>query len=214
MIGQVISQTLGLSLSTSAGKHTAPHIESVNSEEQGQSHNQSFLPSKSEVEISDTALELSLHLTEDEPNWKRVQAMASQLSSNMDSNFLKAGIDTSQPIRINIHPFTGIPFVGDHPDKSRIQNLLDNTPSLIEQIKNVNHVASYSYQASQAANGISSSATPMNDAYLRTSKANPNTRLQSALEQYEQSSQVTRISMQYQQGIGITLDVLSPKNKR
>ena len=215
MIGQVISQTLGLSLLNSGASQKAPQIEAVNSEEQGQTHNQTSLPEKADVVISDAAKELSLNLDADEPNWKQVQAMASQLSSNMDIVFLKAGIDTSKPIRINIHPYTGIPFVGEHPDKGRIQSLLDDTPDLLQQIKNVNTVASYSYQISQANHGVSSSATPMS-AMMSTpaSESVVNTRLQTALEQYEQTTQTTRISMEYKQDVGITLDVLNLSKSR
>jgi len=213
MIGQVISQTLGLSLLNSGVSQKAPQIEAVNSEEQGQTHNQAFSTERAEVVISDTGKELSLNLDSDEPNWKQVQAMASQLSSNMDIAFLKAGIDTTMPIRINIHPYTGTPFVGEHPDKGRIQRLLDDTPDILQQIKNVNTVASVSYQISQSNHGVSSSATPMSSygAQKTTPEASmgSSTRLQSAIEQYEQTTQTTRISMEYKQDLGITLDVIS-----
>lgn len=204
MIGQVISYTTGLSLFNTGESRQFPQVEEVSSEEKGQSHNQPFITHKAEVNISKPAMELSLRNEAEEPNWEQVQAMASQLSNNMDSMFLKAGIDTSQAIRINIHPFSGIPFVGDHPDKSRIQSLLDNTPSVLEQIKNVNALASYSYRASQAVHGAVSSAVGINSQNTEVSA-----KLQSALQQYEQSSQITRLSMEYQKDIGITLDVMA-----
>ena len=219
MIGQVISQNLGLSLLNTGASQSSPQVEAVNSEEQGQSHNQAAIPQRSDVSISDLAKELSLNSDSDEPNWKQVQMMASQLASNMDSLFLKAGIDTSKPVRINIHPYTGIPFVGDHPDKGRIQRLLDETPDLLQQIKSVNTLASYSYQVSQSNHGLSSSATPMSLPTTQSAQPESNkvtsTRLQNALEQYEQTTQTTRISMQYEQDVGITLDVLgSNKSSR
>lgn len=219
MIGQVISQTLGLSLLNTGASQSSPQVEAVNAEEQGQSHNQAAIPQRPDVSISDLAKELSLNSDSDEPNWKQVQMMASQLASNMDSLFLKAGIDTSKPVRINIHPYTGIPFVGEHPDKGRIQRLLDDTPDLLQQIKNVNTVASYSYQVSQSNHGLSSSATPMSSSTTQSAQPESNkvtsTRLQNALEQYEQTTQITRISMQYEQDVGITLDVLgSNKSSR
>lgn len=216
MIGQVISNTLGLSLLNTGTSRSSSQIEAVNAEEQGQSHNQTTLPDRPDVSISDLAKELSLNPEDGEPNWKQVQMMASQLASNMDTVFLKAGIDTSKPVRINIHPYTGIPFVGEHPDKGRIQRLLDDTPDLLQQIKNVNTVASYSYQVSQSNHGLSSSATPMSSAPTQNntpteSNQVSNTLLQTALEQYEQTTQTTRISMQYEHDVGITLDVLSSK---
>ena len=219
MIGQVISQTLGLSLLNTGASQSSPQVEAINAEEQGQSHNQTATPQRPDVSISDLAKELSLNSDSNEPNWKQVQIMASQLASNMDNLFLKAGIDTSKPVRINIHPYTGIPFVGEHPDKGRIQRLLDDTPDLLQQIKNVNTVASYSYQVSQSNHGLSSSATPMSSPTTQNAQPESNkvtsTRLQNALEQYEQTKQTTRISMQYEQDIGITLDVLgSNKSSR
>lgn len=218
MIGQVIRQTLGLSLLTSGASEKASEIEATNPEQQSQPEKQEVTAEQSEVAISDLAKQLSLNLDDDEPDWKQVQAMASQLSSTMESLFLKAGIDTSAPIRINIHPYTGTPFVGEHPDKGRIQRLLDETPDILQQIKNVNTVASYSYQISQSNYGVSSSATPM--ATISTQHTTPehqaitHNKLHSALEQYEQTIHTTRISMEYKHDMGISLDVLSPSKAR
>lgn len=218
MIGQVIRQTLGLSLLTSGASEKASEIEATNPEQQSQPEKQEVTAEQSEVAISDLAKQLSLNLDDDEPDWKQVQAMASQLSSTMESLFLKAGIDTSAPIRINIHPYTGTPFVGEHPDKGRIQRLLDETPDILQQIKNVNTVASYSYQISQSNHGVSSSATPM-----ATTSAQPTSsehqaithnKLHSALELYEQTTHTTRISMEYKHDMGISLDVLSPSKAK
>jgi len=218
MIGQVIRQTLGLSLGTSGASESASEIEATNPEQQRQPQKQEVTAEQSEVVISDLAKQLSFNLDDDEPDWKQVQTMASQLFSNMESLFLKMGIDTSAPIRINIHPYTGTPFVGEHPDKERIQRLLDETPDILQQIKNVNTVASYSYQISQSNHGVSSSATPM-----ATTSAQPTSsehqaithnKLHSALELYEQTTHTTRISMEYKHDMGISLDVLSPSKAR
>lgn len=219
MIGQVISQTLGLSLLTSGASPKASDTETVNPDKETQNGRHELQADRPEVVISDAAKELSINFSDDEPNWKQVQMMASHLFSNMDSLFMKAGINTAEPIRINIHPYTGIPFVGEHPDKGRIQRLLDETPEVLQQIKNVNTVASFSYQISQSNHGVSSSATPMANAptqRVNTEHESLNsTRLQSALEQYEQTTHTTRISMEFKQDIGISLDVLSTsKNRR
>jgi len=149
MIGQVISQTLGLPM-MAQGFAKTKQVEAVLPEETGQSHNQSSAKyPEGQVQLSAQAQNLSKSLQDSQPNWQQVQALAAQLSSNMDSLFLKAGIDTSMPIRINIHPFSGIPFVGEHPDKERIQALLNDTPDILSQIKHANSIASYSYQVSQ-----------------------------------------------------------------
>lgn len=214
MIGQVISQSVGLSLQSTGGSLRTPEIEEVSSEEKSQSHNQAFYTKRPEVSLSETALELSQSDPGAEPNWKQVQAMAGQLSSSMDTVFLKAGIDTSQPIRINIHPFTGIPFVGEHPDKGRIQRLLDDTPDILQQIKNVNSVASFSYQASQASHGVPSSVGRTQSISQSMTGQISGTRLQSALGLYEQASQATRISMEYKKDVGITLDVINSSSPR
>lgn len=208
MIGQVITQTLGLSLLTSGASQQAPKINEVGSEEKDQTDHQTSAAKSPDVVISELGKELSLSIEENEPNWKLVQTMAAQLSSSMDSIFLKAGIDTSKPIRINIHPYTGIPFVGEHPDKGRIQRLLDDTPDLLRKIKNLNSVASYSYQISQSNHGLSSSAKMEQLVSLsNTGEINSN-KLQAALDQYERTTQITRISMEYKADVGITLDVI------
>lgn len=214
MIGQVISQTLGLpAMNLGSFSKSAP-VEEVASEENGQPHNQSFSTRSQEVVISDTAQKLNQELSSDQPNWQEVQALAAQLSSSMDSAFLKAGIDTSQPIRINIHPFTGIPFVGEHPDKNRIQALLDGTPELLQQIKNVNTVASYSYRVSMDQHGLSSASSLKAQMAVSDTQEPVSGRLKSALQLYEQTTQTTRLSMEYRQDVGITLDVLSSGTAR
>lgn len=176
------------------------------------------------IQLSEQALQLSQNLSDKKPDWQQVQALASQLSTNLDSLFLKAGIDTSQPIRINIHPYTGMPFVGEHPDKNRIQTLLDDTPNLLQQIKNVNAVASYSYQVSQSMHGVSSLNATDNS---HTFSANPvfkNTpgpalqqyqQQQTALGFYEQNTGTTRVAVEYRQDTGVALDIIAPgKNAR
>lgn len=218
MIAQIISQTLGLS---SPGSEASPPPVAEQPPVQGrQEQSRSDTESgqvRDKVRLSETGVELSRKLPEDQPDWQQVRAMAAQLSTNMDSLFLKAGVDTSQPIRINIHPYTGIPFVGEHPDKSRIQNLLDHTPDLLEQIRQVNAVASYSYQASQSQHGLNSNATVSlqnNNAATPPNMPSQASLRQSAMELYEENLQTTRLSMAYYPQQGIDLDVISLNQPR
>ena len=213
MIGQVISQKLGLSLFNSGASTKSQLAKDVSSEER-EAKGDGTLAAVEKVAISTAAIELSQNPIDGQPDWQRVKALAGQLSHTMDTLFLKAGIDTSQPIRINIHPYTGIPFVGEHPDKERIQTLLDETPDLLQQIKNVNTLASYSYQASQFSHGLSSSATALDLSALALFVNDVDNRTQSALEVYEQNSQIARLSIQYQQDVGVTLDAITSKKNR
>lgn len=190
-------------------------------------------PAQGQMQISDTALR-RLSDTEPRPtDPQKIQAQAAQLASHLDSAFLKAGIDTREPVRINIHPLTGIPFVGEHPDKLRIQNLLDDTPDLVDQIRNVSLLASYHYQVRTpgpsvadtgatdtqtqpvSTTGTSSEpASPLFQAFMQPDSPVQSWRMQQALALYRNPDEPDPVSLLYQPLQGLHTEQLPQPARR
>lgn len=195
MIGQVLTQKLGLPMMIPgfASQKATPAIpDSLTHAGDNAEHDATL---SEQVSLSQKARQLNAQTNEDEPDWQQVQEMAGQLSFSLQRLFLQAGIDTSEPVRINVHPYTGMPFISNHPDKARIQALLNGMPDILDQIRSVNAAASYSYKVSQSHHPASANLPGQVN------------KVQNALTQYTQNAQTNRIALEYNQDSGISIDV-------
>lgn len=197
MLGQILRNTLELPASMLAATKPESKVNATDPNGQKQqSSEESVKHHYRQVELSSAAKNLNTVADEAGVDWKGVQTLGSRLSTSLDATFAQHGIDTTKPIKININPFTGIPFVGDHPDKGRIAQLLQNKPELMKQVQTLNSVANYSYQSSER-----ESAQPAAPTSPQAS------RVQSALNQYNQNSQNSLVSLQFDKVNGLIINV-------
>jgi len=195
MLGQILKSTIGLPGNMLAVQKPEPNTTDPK-EQQKQDSEGSVKHHYRQVELSSAAKNLNNVADDAGVDWQGVETLGSRLSQSLDAVFTQYGIDTSKPININVNPFTGMPFVGDHPDKVRIAQLLQNKPELMKQIQTINSVANYSYQSTQR--DSSQSAAPT------TPQAS---RVQSALNQYTQNSQNSLVSLQFDKLNGLIVNV-------
>lgn len=195
MLGQILKSTIGLPGNMLAVQKPEPNTTDPKDQKQ-QDSKDSVKHHYSQVEISAAAKNLNNIADDAGVDWQGVETLGSRLSQSLDAVFAQYGIDTSTPININVNPFTGVPFVGEHPDKARIAQLLQNQPELMKQIQTINSVANYSYQSSQRDSTQSAAPT--------TPQAS---RVQSALNQYAQNSQNSLVSLQFDKVNGLIVSV-------
>lgn len=195
MLGQILKSTLGMPANMLSVSKPDPNARDA-TDKRHQDFEESAKHHYENIDLS--AAGKNLKNTEDEigVDWKGVTTLAGRLNSNLQAVFTQYGIDTSKPIRINVNPFTGVPVVGDHPDKERITSLLQNKPEIVKQIHTINSVANYSHQAAQREN-------PAPSAPISPQAS----RVQSALNQYAQNSQTSLVSIQFDKLNGLIVNV-------
>lgn len=195
MLGHILKSTLGSPANMLSVNKPDPNAKDA-TDKRHQDFEESAKHHYENIDLSVAARNLNNTADEVGVDWKGVTTLAGKLNSNLHSVFTQYGIDTSQPIRINVNPFTGVPVIGDHPDKERIIQLLQNKPEIVKQIHTVNSVANYSYQSSQR-------ETPQPTAPVSPQAS----KVQSALNQYAQNSQTSLVSLQFDKLNGLIVNV-------
>lgn len=209
---------LGQILRNAYGNFTNTHQLSVKNVDSNQSdsakHEQQNLPkgfdSSEQVKISSAAQSLNENNDALSSDWKGVKTLSARLRTTLDAIFLASGVDTSTPIKISVDPSSGKLRVGNHPDKARIEALLNDRADVGKQIFSVTSVANYSYQtdklhAVQDNNAINS--TLPNNGIGGAINAQPMAKVNSALRQYKQTAQEDRLNLIYDNTNGIGFEM-------
>ncbi|OPX56663.1 hypothetical protein SAMN02745127_00471 [Oceanospirillum multiglobuliferum] len=210
MIGQILKNAYGNFTGTHqlSVKNVDEHqSESPKHEQQNLSQNFS---SSEQVKISSAAQSLNENNDALSSDWKGVKTLATRLRTTLDAIFLASGVDTSTPIKISVDPSSGKLRVGNHPDKARIESLLNERADVGKQIFSVSSVANYSYQTDklqQVQESTSLNSSLPNNGIGGEVNTQSMAKVSSALRQYKQAAQEDRLNLIYDNTNGISFEM-------